>query len=203
MLGTNIDKVGWPNCGEIDIMENFGVTANDAALNHGTIHGPNYAGAGVGANYTLPGGAKLADDYHIYAVNWGPGSVEFLVDGVSYFKTTPASLPSGGTWVFDNNPMFLFAQLGRWRQSSAGRVSERNHNISPTDAGGLRSGLPAGRAGERDAEHQPEWDCGRCARWCESGGGRACHGLWQQPGRGNVSVDLQCPDGFLRHLNAF
>ncbi len=111
MLGTNIDKVGWPNCGEIDIMENFGVTANDAALNHGTIHGPNYAGAGVGANYTLPGGAKLADDYHIYAVNWGPGSVEFLVDGVSYFKTTPASLPSGGTWVFDNNPMFLLLNL--------------------------------------------------------------------------------------------
>ncbi len=111
MLGSNITTVSWPKCGEIDIMENFGVTANDAAINHGTIHGPNYSGAGVGANYTLPGGAKLADDFHIYGVAWGPGSVEFLVDGVSYFKATTASLPSGGTWVFDNNPMFLLLNM--------------------------------------------------------------------------------------------
>ena len=43
MLGEDIDKVGWPDCGEIDIMENIG---KEPAIVHGTIHGPGYSGAG-------------------------------------------------------------------------------------------------------------------------------------------------------------
>src|SRR5208282_3784690 len=43
MLGTNIDSVGWPACGEIDIMENLG---REPGLVHGTLHGPGYSGAG-------------------------------------------------------------------------------------------------------------------------------------------------------------
>jgi beta-glucanase (GH16 family) len=54
MLGNNIDKVGWAQCGEIDIMENIG---REPSTVHGTIHGPGYSGAnGVGAAYNLPGG---------------------------------------------------------------------------------------------------------------------------------------------------
>ena len=41
MLGDDIDKVGWPASGEIDIMENIG---KEPALVHGTIHGPGYSG---------------------------------------------------------------------------------------------------------------------------------------------------------------
>src|SRR5215471_595487 len=62
MLGTNITPVGWPTCGEIDIMENIGKTNNnEQAKAYGTIHGPQSggdynSGQGVGGNYTLPGG---------------------------------------------------------------------------------------------------------------------------------------------------
>src|ERR1039458_2321540 len=64
MLGTNIDSVGWPTCGEIDIMENIGKTS-DQGTAHGTIHGPQSGGdynggAGVGGTFTLPAGAALA-----------------------------------------------------------------------------------------------------------------------------------------------
>jgi beta-glucanase (GH16 family) len=40
MLGQNIDHVGWPQCGEIDVMENFG---KDPTVVHGTVHGPGYS----------------------------------------------------------------------------------------------------------------------------------------------------------------
>jgi len=57
MLGDDIDKPGWPLCGEIDIMENIG---KEPALVHGTIHGPGYSGAnGIGAPYALPSSQRL------------------------------------------------------------------------------------------------------------------------------------------------
>jgi beta-glucanase (GH16 family) len=51
MLGQNIDEVGWPACGEIDIMENFG---DDPATVHGTVHGPGYAGHAGSPRRTPP-----------------------------------------------------------------------------------------------------------------------------------------------------
>ena len=120
MLGTNIDSVGWPTCGEIDIMENIGKTS-DQGTAHGTIHGPQSGGdynggAGVGGTYTLPGGAALADDFHIFAVEWTTNQIKWFVDTNQYFTATPASLPSGGTWVF-TQPQFLILNVavgGNW-----------------------------------------------------------------------------------------
>jgi beta-glucanase (GH16 family) len=120
MLGTNIDSVGWPTCGETDIMENIGNT-NDQAKAHGTIHGPQNGGdynggAGVGGTYTLPGGGALADSFHTFAVEWTTNQIKWYVDNTAYFTATPASLPSGGTWVF-TQPQFLILNLavgGNW-----------------------------------------------------------------------------------------
>ena len=71
MLGTDIDAVGWPRCGEIDVMETFG---RDAAVVHGTVHGPGYAGrAGITAAYTAS--TTLASAFHRYAVAWEPDRV--------------------------------------------------------------------------------------------------------------------------------
>jgi beta-glucanase (GH16 family) len=114
MLGTNIASVGWPGCGEIDIMENIG---REPSTVHGTIHGPGYSGAGgIGAAFNLAGGAPFADDFHVFAVEWTTNLLRWYVDGQLYFNATPGSLPAGSTWVF-TQPQFLILNVavgGDW-----------------------------------------------------------------------------------------
>jgi len=114
MLGDNIDAVNWPNCGEIDIMENIG---REPSIVHGTFHGPGYSGGqGISAAYSLPNGQKFADDFHTFAVEWEPNVMRFYVDGLLYKTRTPADLPAGKTWVFDH-PFFIILNVavgGDW-----------------------------------------------------------------------------------------
>jgi beta-glucanase (GH16 family) len=103
MLGNNIQKAGWPTCGEIDIMENIG---REPSIVHGTIHGPGYSGAnGIGAPYTLASG-NFSDDFHVFAVEWEPNVIRWYVDGNLYQTRTPSDLPAGTQWVFDH-PFFI------------------------------------------------------------------------------------------------
>ncbi len=112
MLGDNIDAAGWPKSGEIDIMENIG---REPTSVHGTIHGPGYSGAnGIGGPFTSP--SAFADDFHVYAIEWIPGEIRWLVDEKEYKRTTPSNLPSGATWVFDH-PFFMLLNVavgGEW-----------------------------------------------------------------------------------------
>jgi beta-glucanase (GH16 family) len=108
MLGDNIGTVGWPTCGEIDIMENIG---KEPSTVHGTFHGPGYSGAkGVSAAYKLPNGQKFADDFHAFAVEWEPNVMRFYVDGLLYKTRTPSDVPAGTTWVF-NHPFFIILNV--------------------------------------------------------------------------------------------
>ncbi len=113
MLGNDIDAVGWPACGEIDIMENIG---KELGIVHGTIHGPGYSGGkGPSAAYTLPSG-KFTDDYHLFAVEWEPEAIRFYVDDHLYVTRTPADLPAGTKWVYDH-PFFILLNVavgGDW-----------------------------------------------------------------------------------------
>ncbi|WP_405386638.1 family 16 glycosylhydrolase [Streptomyces sp. NBC_01102] len=113
MLGNDIGQVGWPNSGEIDVMENVGFEPSTV---HGTLHGPGYSGSGgIGAGYTLPGGQAFADAFHTFAVDWSPGAITWSVDGTVYQRRTPADL-GGRQWVFDK-PFFLILNLavgGYW-----------------------------------------------------------------------------------------
>lgn len=113
MLGANVDSVSWPHCGEIDIMENIG---SEPSKVHGTLHGPGYSGGGgVSGEYTLPGSA-LADDFHVFSIEWEENHIRWLIDNQPYFSATPAQLPNGSNWVF-NNPQFLIMNLavgGNW-----------------------------------------------------------------------------------------
>jgi beta-glucanase (GH16 family) len=114
MLGSDIDQVGWPACGEIDIFENIG---KEPSIVHGTVHGPGYSGGnGIGGPFTLPNNARFADDFHIFAVEWESNAVRFYVDGALYKTVTPANLPSGTQWVF-NHPFFIIMNVavgGSW-----------------------------------------------------------------------------------------
>lgn len=120
MLGNTIDTAKWPTCGEIDIMENIGKVGEQGKV-YGTIHGPQNGGdynggAGVGGSYTLPGGAILGDDYHIYAIEWTTNQIKWFLDDHQYFTATPSSLPGGSTWVFTQPQFFILnvAVGGRW-----------------------------------------------------------------------------------------
>jgi beta-glucanase (GH16 family) len=114
LLGDDIDKRGWPKCGEIDIMENIG---KEPALVHGTIHGPGYSGAqGPSAPYALPNDQHFADDFHVYAVEWEKKAIRFYVDDHLYATRTPADLPKGVKWVFQHKFFILLnvAVGGGW-----------------------------------------------------------------------------------------
>jgi len=111
MLGNDIGSVGWPNSGEIDIMENIGREPN---VLHGTVHGPGYSGGGgIGGSRTV--GAPLADAFHTYAVDWSPNLIVWYLDGAEYFRVTPANI-NGNRWVFDH-PFFMILNVavgGNW-----------------------------------------------------------------------------------------
>ena len=114
MLGGDIGKIGWPKCGEIDIMENIG---KEPSIVHGTIHGPGYNGAkGISSSFSLPGEAHFYDDFHIYAVEWEPKAIRFYVDDHLYATRTSADLPKGAKWVY-NHPFFILLNVavgGGW-----------------------------------------------------------------------------------------
>lgn len=116
MLGDDIDSVGWPGCGEIDIMENIG---RMPAVAHGTLHGPGYSGdRGLTGTYILPGtsNGKFSDNFHIFAIEWEPEGVRFYVDGNLYETRTAADIPTGSRWVYDH-PFFMLMNVavgGKW-----------------------------------------------------------------------------------------
>jgi beta-glucanase (GH16 family) len=108
LLGADNSTVGWPACGEIDIMEYRG---QQPTVVHGSLHGPGYSGGGaLTRSYTLPNSGRFDTGYHVFAVEWKTNQITYLVDGVPYQVLTPSSLPSGARWVFDH-PFFIILNL--------------------------------------------------------------------------------------------
>lgn len=106
MLGSNIDAVGWPACGEIDIMELTGDLPNRIL---GTIHyGANLSQHqfNSGTKY-LDGQETFQDEFHVFSINWENNLIEFLLDGEVYYTITPATL-NGAPYPFNKNQFFIF-----------------------------------------------------------------------------------------------
>jgi hypothetical protein len=107
MLGTNLDQVGWPQGGEIDIMENVGRLPNTV---FGTLHGPGYSG-GQSYGGTTDLGKPVGDDYHVFTVEWQPNTITWLVDGKPYFTASSSdAFLAGKEWVF-NYPFYLLMNV--------------------------------------------------------------------------------------------
>src|SRR5688572_15182383 len=104
-LGTNIGDVGWPQSGEIDIMEFVGRVPDEV---FGTIHGPGYSG-GASFGGTHDFGAPVSDSFHTFAIEWQPDRIDWYVDGILYHSATPASV-APNQWVF-NHPFYLILNM--------------------------------------------------------------------------------------------
>lgn len=83
MLGGNISQVGWPRCGEIDIMEYLG---HQESTTHGTVHYFNAGHRYTGSHYTLPGGQSFNDLFHIFTIVWQENSIKWYVDYNQFFE---------------------------------------------------------------------------------------------------------------------
>lgn len=105
MLGSNFPQVGWPDSGEIDIMEYVG---REPDLIIGTMHGPGYAGA-VGLSKWNRQNFNIADDFHTYAVEWDANQISWFFDGEKYSTYTWEDVGSR-EWVFDQ-PFFIILNL--------------------------------------------------------------------------------------------
>ncbi len=89
MLGDNINQVGWPKCGEIDIMEMIGGQGRENTA-HGSAH---WSGGDYTKAYTLSSGT-FADAFHVYDITWTPTQIIWHVDGITYntLDITPSGL---------------------------------------------------------------------------------------------------------------
>lgn len=104
-LGADVDQIGWPQCGEIDIMEYRG---QEPQLIHGTVHGPGYsAGASITKSFSLTND-RFDNDFHVFAVEWGADYLDFFVDDTVYQRISPEDVT--GEWVF-NHPVFIILNI--------------------------------------------------------------------------------------------
>jgi beta-glucanase (GH16 family) len=102
MLGANIESIGWPECGEIDVMENNG---SNLAQVQGSLH----SGSDETQSYTLPGGSVT--NFHTYLLEWTSNAISWYVDGVRYETQTNWS-DSGGTYPFPfDQPFFIIMNI--------------------------------------------------------------------------------------------
>jgi beta-glucanase (GH16 family) len=87
MMPTDDIYGGWPENGEIDIMENIG---SEPSTVHGTLHsGPN--NSQTGGSYSLPSGERFTDNFHLFANEKEPGVMRWIIDGVPFTTKTPTT----------------------------------------------------------------------------------------------------------------
>ena len=104
-LGTDIGEVGWPQTGEIDIMEFVGREPYEV---FGTIHGPGYSGGeSFGNTYTFD--VPVYEDYHTFAIEWQPDEIKWYVDDILYHQARPADVDPN-EWVF-NHPFYILMNV--------------------------------------------------------------------------------------------
>lgn len=111
---------GWPRSGEIDIYE---IGYNKYNRLQQTVWVPNTADTSTAKSVTtyvdLPTGQRWCDEYHVYGLEWRQNSLQFLVDDIPRGEVTPADIPAGTSWPFNDYNLRLLVDLqygatGRW-----------------------------------------------------------------------------------------
>jgi beta-glucanase (GH16 family) len=121
LLGTDIETVPWPQCGEIDIVESRGDQPTSV---YGTLHGPGYFGdKGKGLVFEAPD--QLFDEYHEFAIEWLPNEIRWFYDGVMYHKNTASEI-APLEWVY-NHDFYLITNLAMGGNFTGAIDPELNH----------------------------------------------------------------------------
>lgn len=106
MLGSEVSKTGWPDCGEIDIMEHVGYKKD-------TVFGTVHTGAYNHIKGTQRGTETLIENpytqFHTFAVDWTPEKIDFLLDGKKYYHFSNEH-KTNAEWPFDK-PFFLLLNM--------------------------------------------------------------------------------------------
>lgn len=108
LLGSDFEEIGWPRCGEIDILEMAGSRPHEIK---GSLHGPGHSGAeSLTRAYLLESGT-FGEAFHTFALEWTETGMRWLVDGNVYHVRTPAGLASlNQPWVYDH-PFYVIINL--------------------------------------------------------------------------------------------
>ncbi|MDI9258452.1 glycoside hydrolase family 16 protein [Flavobacterium sedimenticola] len=104
MLGSNIANVGWPKCGEIDILEYVG---REPHMVYTTLHTQDSHGNSVNSKKTEI--KNIEDGFHIYAVEWTKDKIDFFVDDQLVYTFKP-EIKNENTWPF-NQPFFFILNV--------------------------------------------------------------------------------------------
>jgi beta-glucanase (GH16 family) len=107
MLGHNSPATAWPECGEIDVMENKG---SQPTRTSSAVHGPGYSGDTPFAHTHRLTRGTLSDDFHTFAVEWDSLHVRFFVDDTAHYGITRDAVEHFGKSVLDQ-PFFLILNL--------------------------------------------------------------------------------------------
>lgn len=105
-LGQNIQQVGWPSCGEIDLIESVG----DATRALQTVHGARADGAHWEQSVVTAVDDPLSDAFHTYSAEWTADGVTFAVDGQVTGSVHQADLAEGATWPF-TGPQYVLLNV--------------------------------------------------------------------------------------------
>ena len=115
MLGKNINENGgywdanfgttpWPACGELDIMEHGIFPGQSIDYINSAIHTPCCHGGNPNQGGTIA--SDLANNFHVYSINWSPNQITFLLDDVGFYTYNPA-VKNGDTWPFFEDQFIL------------------------------------------------------------------------------------------------
>ncbi len=112
MLGANISSVGWPTCGEIDIMELIGSSPSEI---HGTLHWKGIDGhTSKGQNYFLQLG-DFSQEFHVFSLEWKEDTLTWMIDGKSYLTISKSEF-GAAVYPFNADQFVIFnvAVGGNW-----------------------------------------------------------------------------------------